>query len=109
MDVTKRILDLLRPFGITEKYIGAVQLSMAVQILMADSSHINAVLKEIYGVIAEQYDVDWKAVERNIRTVAKLAWNSNPRYLEEIAGYPLTDRPTATQLIEIVLHNVQQG
>lgn len=108
MDVTKRVFDLLRPLGITEKYIGAVQLSMAVQILMADSSHINAVLKEIYGVIAGQYAVDWKAVERNIRTVAKLAWNSNPRYLEEIAGYPLTDRPTATQLIEIVLHNVQQ-
>lgn len=108
MDVHDRVLDLLRPFGITEKYVGARQLIQAVQMVMAEPNCIHAIQKEVYSVIAEHYSVSWKAVERNIRMISHRAWDTDPGRLEEIAAYPLSKRPTASQLIEIILHSVQR-
>ena len=102
------ILDLLRPLGITERYFGVRQLIQAVEMVMENPDTIHALQKEVYDVIALQYSVSWGAVERNLRLISQRAWDTDSGYVEKLAGYPLSKRPTASQLIEIILHNVQR-
>ena len=106
--VSKYILDLLRPLGITERYFGVRQLIQAVEMVMENPDTIHALQKEVYDVIALQYSVSWGAIERNLRIISQRAWDTDPVYIEKLAGYPMSKRPTASQLIEIILHNVQR-
>ena len=102
------ILDLLRPLGITERYFGVRQLIQAVEMVMENPATIHALQKEVYDVIALQYSVSWGAVERNLRLISQKAWDTDSGYVEKLAGYPMSKRPTASQLIEIILHGVQR-
>ena len=99
------ILDLLRPLGITEKYIGVRQLIQAVEMVMENPDYINALQKEVLSVIAAQYSVSWGAVERNLRLISQKAWDTDSGYVEKLAGYPMSKRPTASQLIEIIVYS----
>ena len=56
-DVSNYILDLLRPLGITEQYIGVRQLIQAVEMVMENPDSIHALQKEVFAVIALQYSV----------------------------------------------------
>ena len=107
-DVRSSILDLLRPLGITERYFGVRQLIQAVEMVMENPDTIHALQKEVLSVIAAQYSVSWGAVERNLRLISQKAWDTDSGYVEKLAGYPMSKRPTASQLIEIMLHNVQR-
>ena len=107
-DIRSSILDLLRPLGITERYFGVRQLIQAVEMVMENPGTIHALQKEVYDVIALQYSVSWGAVERNLRLVSQRAWDTDSGYVERLAGYPMSKRPTASQLIEIILHSVQR-
>ena len=109
MDLEREVCELLRPFGITEKYIGVSQLTLALQILLEDPECLHAVQKGIYMVIAEQFCVNWKSIERNIRTLSAAAWRADPEYLELLAQYPLIKRPTSVQFIEIILQNIRDA
>ena len=101
-DVRSSILDLLRPLGITERYFGVRQLIQAVEMVMENPDTIHALQKEVYDVIALQYSVSWGAIERNLRIISQRAWDTDPVYIEKLAGYPMSKRPTASQLIEII-------
>ena len=107
-DVRSSILDLLRPLGITERYFGVRQLIQAVEMVMENPDTIHALQKEVLSVIAAQYSVSWGAVERNLRLISQRAWDTDPVYIEKLAGYPMSKWPTASQLIEIILHSVQR-
>ena len=107
MDVEHQVCELLRPFGITNKYIGVSQLTLALLILLEDPTSLHAVQKQIYLVIAERFCVNWKSIERNIRTLSTAAWRANPEYLELLAQYPLEKRPTSAQFMEIMLQNIR--
>ena len=95
MDAEREVYKLLRPFGITKKYIGVSQLTLALLILLEDPTSLHAVQKQIYMIIAERFCVNWKSIERNIRTLSTAAWRANPEYLELLAQYPLEKRPTS--------------
>ena len=99
------ILDLLRPLGITEQYIGVRQLIQAVEMVMENPDYINAIQKEVLSVIAAQYSVSWGAVERNLRLISQKAWDTDSGYVEKLAGYPMSKRPTASELIEIIVYS----
>ena len=107
-DVRSSILDLLRPLGITERYFGVRQLIQAVEMVMENPDTIHALQKEVYDVIAAQYSVSWGAVERNLRLISQKVWDTDSGYIEKLAGYPMSKRPSASQLIEIILHCVQR-
>ena len=106
--IGNHILNLLRPLGITEKYIGVRQLIQAVEMVIENPDSIHALQKEVFAVIAAQYSVSWGAVERNLRSISQKAWDTDSGYVEKLAGYPMSKRPTASQLIEIILHSVQR-
>lgn len=107
MDVEREVCELLRPFGITEKYIGVSQLALALQILLENPECIHAVQKRVYMEIAKLFCVNWKTIERNIRTLSTVAMRTDPQYLELLAQYPLTKRPTAVQFMEIILRIIR--
>ena len=104
-DVGNYILDLLRPLGITEQYIGVRQLIQAVEMVMENPDTIHALQKEVLSVIAAQYSVSWGAVERNLRLISQKAWDTDSGYVEKLAGYPMSKRPTASELIEIIVYS----
>lgn len=95
----------MRPLGITEKYIGVRQLIQAVEMVMENPDYINAIQKEVLSVIAAQYSVSWGAVERNLRLISQKAWDTDSGYVEKLAGYPMSKRPTASELIEIIVYS----
>ena len=75
--------------------------------VMKNPDSIHALQKEVFSVIAEQYSVSWGAVERNLRSISQKAWDTDSGYVEKLAGYPMSKRPTASELIEIVLRWVE--
>ena len=75
---------------------------------MENPDTIHAFPKEVYDVIAAQYPVSWGAVERNLRLISQKAWDTDSGYVEKLAGYPMSKRPTASELIEIILRRVEQ-
>lgn len=76
--------------------------------VMEDLDTIHALQKEVYDVISLQNSVSWGAVERNLCLISQKAWDTDSGYVEKLAGYPMSKRPTASQLIEIILHSVQR-
>jgi len=96
------VQDALRLFGITRCYKGLKHTAYAIELAVQEESRLEAVTKEIYTETASHFGCKWTAVERNIRTAVARAWKVNRPLLLEMAGYPLTGIPTASQFIEIL-------
>ena len=104
-----QIKDTLRSLGITTNYYGFHRTLSAVVLVLEDSDRLQSVTREIYWVIAAECGCKRSAVERNIRTVIQRAWRVNPRQLIVMAGYPLTEPPTASEFIEIIANYVERS
>lgn len=96
------IQNTLRPFGITRCYKGFKYTVYAIHLVIENEDRLDAVTKEIYMETASYFGCKWTAVERNIRTAVSKAWRVNPDLLCRMAGYPLSDTPTASAFIEII-------
>lgn len=103
-----QVQEILRPFGITPKYVGCRQLAMALEIIRDDPDSLEAIGKRVYQPIAKKYHCQWSSVERNMRTLSTRAWNEDPAYLQHLAGYPLTFAPSAADFVEIISNYVQR-
>ena len=88
---------------------GCSQLIRAVQIVLEKPDDIQTVHKQIYAVIAKEYDLQPRSVESNIRTLSDIAWKNDPTRLVQIAGYPLDNRSSAVQFIEIFSNYIQRN
>ena len=102
------IQDTLRSLGITRCYKGFSHTSYAIYLVIQDKSRLESVTKEIYMKTASHFDCQWTSVERNIRTAVARAWKINRSLLFEMAGYPLTRVPTASEFIEILACYIQK-
>lgn len=98
----EHVAESLRRLGILRTYLGHRAVLAAVQLALEDESRLHQVTKGIYMEAAHRCGQSWSAVERNIRTAARRAWEANPRYLELLAGYPMDRPPSASELIEIL-------
>lgn len=61
------------------------------------------ITKSLYPKVAKKHETSVQAVERNLRTVVTVAWKSNPALLQEMAGYPMSGRPSVSKFLGIVL------
>ena len=98
----------LRSIGITRNYRGYQYLYDAAQLVADDPSCLCDVVRKIYTVLAERYDTTWSSVERNIRTVVRIAWASNRPLLKALARLQLDSRPTASQFLSILVNSVRE-
>lgn len=60
------------------------------------------VTKEIYPVIAQQYDTTAASVERAMRTILNRVWEQSPEKIEHIAGCKLEAKPKLSAFIDIL-------
>lgn len=94
---------LLLQLGITPNYMGYYQLTRSIELLLEKPERLQCVQKEIYFEIAAQYHVDWKTVERNIRTVVNLAWQKNSSTLSQMSVFPLASRPSNIEFFVLLM------
>lgn len=99
---TAEIYNTLYRLGITAKYRGFFHASYAVSLVVRQPERLLMVTKWLYPEVAKQYRTNWGCVERNIRTIAELAWRNNRAYLEELAHVPLNKKPTPSQFLGIL-------
>ncbi len=95
------IYSLLARLGIGSKYRGYQMTALAVYLSITDPEGIPP-LKNLYADISKTCKCSYSSIERNIRTVIKIAWDRNRDRSEKVAAYPLTRQPTVTQFIEIL-------
>ena len=100
--MSAEIYDLLYQLGVTANYTGFFHTAYAVSLCAEQPDRLLLVTKWLYPEVARQYQTNWKAVERNIRLASDRAWQCNPALLAELAGHPLADTPTSSQLIAIL-------
>ena len=96
------VYDLLLRFGIGKKYQGFQQCAHAVYLSAEEPERLTLVTKWLYPDVARQFGVSWFCVERNLRTITRIAWSNNRELLEKLAGKEIPDVPTSTQFIRIL-------
>lgn len=100
--MNEMICDLLYRLGVTANYTGYHYTAYAIELTATDPSHLVFVTKDLYPAVASHFSSTPSRVERNIRHTADVAWHTNPSLLQKLAGYPLTQRPCASQFIAIL-------
>lgn len=100
--IIKNTETTLHKFGITRRYKGYRSVISAMRLLAEDESRITAVTKEIYMEIAALEHQNWKAVERNLRTVVQLAFNREPHLMNRIMGCELTEAPCTCDFLALL-------
>jgi len=108
MEHTKIIQDTLRELGIGKNYISQRRSVIAIQLALEDEDRLLRVKKGVYIPAAKLCNYTWNAVERNIRTVVEKAWKVNRDGLIEMARYPMSEPPTASGFIEIMVYHIQK-
>ena len=102
----KATYDLLYSLGVSANYKGFFHTAYAVSLCMEQQDRLLLVTKWLYPDVAKKYGTNWKAVERNIRTVSTIAWKRNRTLLESIAHRPLDRHLCSTEFLAALFHAV---
>lgn len=97
---------LLYRLGVTANYAGFFYLASAVRLCAEKPDRLLLVTKCVYPEVAKEYQTNWKAVERNIRTVTAIAWERGRCTLEQLAGRPLSEKPPAAQFLALLTYSL---
>ena len=100
------IYDLLYELGISANYTGFFQTACAVELCREDPKRLHQITKWIYPEVAKKCQTNWRAVERNIRTVCGVAWRNNRHFLEQLGRRPFSQRPSNGQFLAILLYRL---
>lgn len=100
----ERMAELqLRRLHISGKLTGLRYLSFAVARAIKNPEATCWITKELYFDIAHRYATTPSRVERSIRTAIKTCWSwGGQEALDQMAGYHLSQRPSATEFIDLV-------
>lgn len=101
------IYDALYRLGATANYIGFFHTAYAIWLCAKEPERLQLVTKWLYPDVAEHYKTNWKAVERNIRSLIALIWDNNPEILCEYAGFRLTRKPRPGQFLAFMTQVIQ--
>ncbi len=105
---TKVIMQDLRMLGIGRRYLGYKSVIRAVRAVLGDENRLLSIKQGVLMPLAQEDGCDWRAIERNIRTVIHRAWCVNREYLGDLAGYPMQQEPTVTEFVEMLAAHVQR-
>ena len=98
----REIERLLYRAGVLRTYVGYNYFVEAVRLVSEDPTRHLSTCKEIYIPIAQKYHTDYRAVERNLRTVRDIFIKNNGKKILQDMGYELwCDKPQLRDLIEI--------
>lgn len=101
----EEINSLIFKLGIRSTYQGFYYLQYALHLCMLDERYLLSVYKSLYVDVARKYNTSRDNVEHCIRTVVSNCWyKGNQNFLVQIAGYPITQKPTNGEFIDILYH-----
>lgn len=103
------IYDLLYSLGVAANYTGFFHMASAIALCREQPGRLLLVTKCLYPEVAKQYNTNWKAVERNIRTACGVIWRENRPLLERLAYRPLPQRPRTAQFLCILVQSLDVG
>lgn len=103
------VYDLLYHLGVTANYTGFFHTAYAVSLCAEQPDRLLLVTKWLYPEVAKRYGINWKAVERNIRTVSCIIWREKRPLLEELAHRHLVEKPRNAQLLAILASSLDPG
>ena len=103
------VYDLLYQLGVTANYTGFFHTAYAVSLCVEQPDRLVLVTKWLYPEVAKQYKTNWKAVERNIRTVGSVIWREGRPLLEELAHRRLEEKPRNAQMLAILASSLDTG
>ena len=104
-----KVYDLLYRLGATANYTGFFHMAYAVWLCVEQPDRLLLVTKWLYPEVAKQYRTNWKAVERNIRTVSCIIWREGRPLLEELAHRHLEQKPRNAQMLAILVSSLDTG
>ena len=102
----KKIYGIIRKLGVTSKYKGNFFVADAIELAMNSQGKPILITKDIYPYLARKYKTTPMNIEHNIRTVINVCWETNKARMDEIAGYPLTYKPTNSEFIDMIAYNL---
>lgn len=102
----KKINTLLTNLGITSNYNGFYYIAQAILLTSSGMENLLLITKRLYPHIARLHNTSSKNVERNIRHAVEVAWRTNPQMLSDLAGRPLTYKPTSGEFLAILTNSI---
>ena len=107
---TYKIEKLIRTLGIGATYRGYHYINYGIRLCLQDENYLLSISKLLYPQIAHTFQTTRYSVERNIRTVIKVCWErGNRNHLKTLAMYPLENRPTASEFLDILVAHLKEG
>lgn len=100
---------MLQKLGITPNYTGYFQTVEAVELCIREPERLTLITKLVYAEVGKNYAVKWTTVERNIRTVAAMAWERSPLLMEALMGCKLDGRPCTSQFVAALTMRALSG
>ena len=98
------VRHVLRKAGLRSTYSGYNYLASAVALVLKDQEfYLKNVTSNLYRVVGEQYGVSNMCVEAAIRTMINSYW----KILSPLLGYPVFDKPTASEFISMLADYIQ--
>ena len=105
----ERISLLLKQLGIGQQYRGYQVMVKAVLLAMEDPDRLLRITKTIYPMVAQEIGTSHFCVERNMRTAINHCWlYGNRTFLQKIAGYPLTERPSNGEFLDLLVAHLSR-
>jgi len=93
---------ILFQLGITPNYKGFYQMLTALEIIEDNPEALTMVTKWLYPAVAKRHQTNWRQVERSLRIVVRVAWDTNRDFLQKLSPLPVKSRPTVSQFISIL-------
>lgn len=100
----KQIYGTIRKLGVTSNYKGYFYLADAIKLAMNSPNKPIRITKDIYPYLAMKYKTTTMNIEHNIRTVINLCWETNQEGIAEIAGCPVSQKPTNSEFIDMLAY-----
>ena len=95
---------IIRRLGVTSKYKGYFFVTDAINLAMNYHNKPIKITKDMYPYLASKYKTTPMNIEHNIRTVINVCWEKNKKGMDEIAGYPLADKPTNSEFVDMIAY-----
>ena len=100
----RKVYSLIRKLGATSKYKGYFFVTDAINLAMNYHNKPIKITKDMYPYLASKYKTTPMNIEHNIRTVINVCWEKNKKGMDEIAGYPLADKPTNSEFVDMIAY-----
>ena len=98
--------DLLHQLGVSANYKGFFISAYAVTLCMQQKCLL-LVTKWLCPEVARHYGTNWRAVERNTRTVSAIAWKRNRPLVETLAQRHFKRYLPSTKFLALLIHAVR--